>query len=135
MAAVLSQFDTIAILCYLTSIVAFKLLGGETRDFVTVGLWMLGQVSVRRNTRVCVSGSCNSQRRRQATSIFGTLESFRRENSRLPINIAHFSERVGLFVMLMLGESIISLLDPPLTRDPEHYIVVVTGFMCVLRRY
>lgn len=52
-------------------------------------------------------------------------------SSSIPVNIQHFAERNGLFIMLMLGESIIALLSTTKIGNLEGLSVVFFGFFMV----
>lgn len=56
---------------------------------------------------------------------------FRLSHVRLPVNVAHFAERHGLYVTLNLGESIIVLATATERLDSDHYLVVFLGFVLV----
>ena len=40
------------------------------------------------------------------------------------IHVEHFAERVGLWVMLVMGESMISLITSPVVQDSSHYLTL-----------
>lgn len=49
----------------------------------------------------------------------------------LQIHVEHMAERFGLWVMLVLGESMISLVTVKVVQDWQHYLVVFVGLVIV----
>ena len=49
----------------------------------------------------------------------------------LQIHVEHMAERFGLWAMLVLGESMISLVTVKVVQDWQHYLVVFVGLVIV----
>jgi len=49
----------------------------------------------------------------------------------LPINVEHVTERVGLLVMIVMGEAIIGLTSTPAVHSPEYFGLLAMGFLLV----
>lgn len=58
----------------------------------------------------------------------GNNSTYKRDRSRLPINVEHVAERLGLFMMLILGESLISLLNAIQIDSAHAFLVLLFGF-------
>jgi len=63
--------------------------------------------------------------------LFQSANSFRVDESRLPVNVQHFTERLGLLVMIMLGESILAIILPPFETDNGHIILTLLSFTLI----
>ncbi len=53
---------------------------------------------------------------------------YRDKKISIPINVEHTAERCGLFVMLLLGESVITVIEPSLNGNSREYGVIALGF-------
>jgi len=56
---------------------------------------------------------------------------YRNAAASIPINVEHMSERYGLFVMLMLGESVINIVTDTKIEDVSDFFIIFLGFTIV----
>mmetsp|Transcript_1160 Transcript_1160/g.2169 ORF Transcript_1160/g.2169 Transcript_1160/m.2169 type:complete len:597 (+) Transcript_1160:25-1815(+) len=56
---------------------------------------------------------------------------YTRPEASLPINVEHMSERYGLFVMLMLGESVIAIVTDATKTRSQDWVIIFCGFLLV----